>query len=117
MNEIDIPIIKKTSDFYKLFHEYRRLIPKQDRHSLYEKAERTIINILENFLEAGYTKGSGKTAVLEKASVKLNVLRFFVRLMKELKSLDNKKYVALQEMIDEIGRMLGGWIKSSSTTR
>ncbi|MDQ5949429.1 MAG: hypothetical protein QG551_39 [Patescibacteria group bacterium] len=117
MNEIDIPIIKKTSDFYKLFHEYRRLIPKQDRHSIYEKAERIIINILEYFLEAGYIKGAGKVVMLEKASVKLNVLRFFIRLMKELKSLDNKKYVALQEMIDEIGRMLGGWIKSSSTMR
>lgn len=27
----------------------------------------------------------------------------------ETKSLDNKKYIALSEKIDEIGRMLGGW--------
>ena len=32
--------------------------------------------------------------------------------MKDIKSIDNKKYLALQTTIDEIGRMLGGWIKS-----
>jgi hypothetical protein len=34
--------------------------------------------------------------------------------MKESKSLDVKKYTLLQGIIDEIGRMLGGWIKSQN---
>ncbi len=114
MNDIDIPIIKKTSDLYKTFHEYRKVIPKQDRFTIYERTERTIIDILEFFLEAGYTKGSVKTSSLDKASVRLNVLRFFIRTLKDTKAIDNKKYIVLQTMIDEIGRMLGGWIRSSS---
>jgi hypothetical protein len=32
-----------------------------------------------------------------------------VLLLWETKSLDNNKYVALSEKINEIGRMLGGW--------
>ena len=74
-----------------------------------------IINIVELFLEAGYSKSFNKAPILEKASVKLNTLRFLIRLMKDTKSLDNKKYICLQEMIDEIGRMLGGWIRSSNS--
>jgi len=27
----------------------------------------------------------------------------------EAKSLDTKKYIALSEVVDEIGKMLGGW--------
>jgi len=27
----------------------------------------------------------------------------------ETKSLDNKKYIALSEELNEVGRMLGGW--------
>jgi len=54
-----------------------------------------------------------KLPILEKASVKLNFLRVFFRLMKEVKTIDNKKYTALQELVDETGRMLGGWIKST----
>jgi len=33
--------------------------------------------------------------------------------MKEIKVIDNKKYTAIETIIDEIGRMLGGWIKST----
>ena len=80
MNDNDVPILRKIHELYKTFHEYRNLVPKQDRFSVYERTE--------------------------------NIIRFFIRLMKESKSLDLKKYTLLQGIIDEIGRMLGGWIKS-----
>ncbi len=32
-----------------------------------------------------------------------------------MKAIDNKKYVVLENTVDEIGRMLGGWIKHSKT--
>ncbi len=114
MNDIDIPILKKSYELYKVFHDYRKIIPKSERFTVYERSENLIVDMMEFFLEAGYTR-SNKVVTLEKASVKLNTPRFFVRLMKETKSLDTKKYTVLQEMIDEIGRMLGGWIRSSST--
>jgi len=114
MNDLDIPILKKSYELYKIFHDHRKLIPKSDRFTIFERSEDIIIDIVELFLEAGYSKNANKIILLEKASVKLNTLRFLVRLMKDTKSLDNKKYIILQEMIDEIGRMLGGWIRSSS---
>ncbi len=117
MNENDIPILKKSYELYKTFHDYRKIVPKAERFTVYERSETTILDILECFFEAGYTKGVGKTVLLEKASVKLNLLRFLFRLMKETKTFDNKKYVALQAIIDEIGRMLGGWIRSTGAVR
>lgn len=117
MNENDIPIIKKSYELYKTFHDYRKIVPKAERFTVYERSETTILDILEYFFEAGYTKGASKVILLEKASVKLNLLRFLFRLMKETKTFDNKKYVALQAVIDEIGRMLGGWIRSSNPPR
>ena len=113
MNEIDIPILKKSYELYKAFHEFRKLIPKSDRFTIYERSENIIIDIVELILEAGYSKSGNKSTVLEAASVKLNTLRFFIRLMKDTRTLDTKKYVFLQAIIDEIGRMLGGWIRSS----
>lgn len=70
--------------------------------------------MIENILFATTSK-SKKMEALEKASNKLNVLRFFVRLSKDVKLLDTRKYIGLQEKLDEIGRMLGGWIKSTKT--
>jgi len=54
-----------------------------------------------------------KMPTLEKASVKLNFLRICIRLMKDLKAIDTKKYIIIEANLDEIGRMLGGWIKST----
>ncbi len=115
MTDADIPILKKVYDLYRTFNEYRRLVPKSDRFTIYERSEGAILDMVECILEAGYSKSSDKVAILERASMKLNLLRFFVRLMKETRSIDTKKYTALQTHIDEIGRMLGGWIRSQGS--
>lgn len=112
MEHLEIPIIKKSYELYKQFHEYRRVVPKADRYTVYERSEGAMLDMIELLLEAGYGEKSWKSAVLWKVSVKLNVVRLFIRLMKETKTFDTKKYVVLQESIDEIGRMLGGWMRS-----
>ncbi len=117
MNELDIPILKKSFELYKTFHEYRKGVPKSDRFSIYERAENIILALIELLIEAGYVTRTNKLTSLERASIKLNTLRLLVRLMKESRTFDTKKYVTLQEIIDEIGRMLGGWIRSTGVTR
>lgn len=112
MNETELPVLKKAYELYKTFHEYRRVVSKSDRFTIFERSENLIIDVIELCVEAGYGKGNNKVPMLNKASVKLNTLRFFIRLMKDTASLDVKKYTVLQTIIDEIGRMLGGWIRS-----
>ena len=113
MNDFDIPIFKKAYDLYKLFHEYRKLVPKQDRFTIFERCEHLILDLIENILQASGEQKQEKMPTLQRASLKLNMLRVFVRLMKDVKAIDSKKYVALEGVVDEIGRMLGGWIKST----
>ncbi|MCX6721560.1 MAG: four helix bundle protein, partial [Candidatus Staskawiczbacteria bacterium] len=62
-------------------------------------------------IRASYSDKVEKLISLKGASVKLDLLKFFLQIAWEIKSLDNKKYVLLSERLDEIGRMLGGWIK------
>ena len=40
---------------------------------------------------------------------KTDALKILLMVLWETKSLDNKKYIAVSEKLDEIGRMLGGW--------
>lgn len=113
MNDVELPIFKKTYDLYKTFSEFRSLVAKQYKHTICEKVENYIIEILELILQTNGTGRVEKLPLLEAMSIKLNILRIFIRLMKDTRALDNRKYVTLQEIIDEIGRMLGGWIKST----
>ena len=102
-----IPIIKKLYELYKTFYIYSVLFPKKDRHTLGAKCEIYIINTLELLLEAGCAPREAKLVLIKKANAKL-----FIRLLKDLDIIDNKKYLELQKQIQEIGRMLGGWQRS-----
>jgi len=112
MDDFDIPIFKKAYDLYKTFYSYRSFIPKQDRYTICERCDSLILDVLQNILAASKLQKSEKLPALETASMRLNLLRVFIRLMKETKAIDGKKYLTLESAIDEIGRMLGGWIRS-----
>ncbi|MBT4648978.1 diversity-generating retroelement protein Avd [bacterium] len=115
MDNFDIPIFKKAYDLYKTLHEYRSSIPKKDRFTIFERCEATLLDIIENILLASSQNPKDKLPTLNHINLKLNLLRVFIRLIKDVKAIDNKKYVNLQSMIDEIGKMLGGWIRSTKT--
>ncbi len=113
MNEFDIPIFKKTYELYRNIYILRQSIPKQDKYTLWQRIENVNLNIIEGILQASELFKQDKLPALEKASVRLNLLRMLIRLAKDIKIINNKKYTSLQSQIDEIGRMLGGWIKST----
>ncbi|MDE1970036.1 MAG: diversity-generating retroelement protein Avd [Patescibacteria group bacterium] len=115
MDEFDIPIFKKTYELYKTLYSYRNTVAKQDRYILWQRCETIMLDIVEFLLAASQSTKMEKLPILEKTSVKLNLLRVLVRLSKEVKAIDAKKYIILQEHIDEIGKMLGGWIKATKS--
>lgn len=112
-NEFDTPIFIKSYDLYKLFYGFRTLIPKNDRYTIWQRCENLMLDVVEGILYASQLPKIEKLPILEKTSMKLSFLRVFVRLMKDTKAIDNKKYVSLETIIDEIGRQVGGWIKST----
>ena len=114
-NGLDIPIFKKSYDLYKTFYSYRIDVSKQDRYTIWQRSENCILELIEAILLASQLNKADKLPVLETASVKLNILRVLIRLTKDVKAIDNRRYLALETDIDEIGRMLGGWIRSTRT--
>jgi four helix bundle protein len=108
-NTEGIAIFKKIYDLVLLVYQYVRLFPKSEKFILGERIEHASIDLLEGIITANQKKE--KQAALVEASVKLDVLRIFIRLSKDLRFLDLKKYETLSNHIVEIGRMLGGWIK------
>lgn len=68
--------------------------------------------MIELLIEAESAKKDCKAPLVEKASAKLGLLKIFTRLTFDLKIINQAKYIELQEQLQEIGRMLGGWLKS-----
>ena len=53
-----------------------------------------------------------KASFLIKAQAQLETLRFKLRLYLELQLANVTRIMQLQAVLEEIGRMLGGWLKS-----
>lgn len=58
---------------------------------------------------AGFLDKNQKLPYVQKAIIKLDLLKFFLQVAWEIKALDNKKFILLSEKLNEIGKMLGGW--------
>lgn len=108
----DIPIIQKIFIFYSELYLIVEKMPKKDKYTLGEKAQKTTLDLMELALKAGYADKTRKVSALDEAAVKLDLLKLLIRLAEEIKSIPTNKYLALEEKLNEIGRMLGGWIKS-----
>lgn len=85
---------------------------RDSRYTIGTKIDSLFLEVIESILKASYSDKIEKLISLKNASVKLDLLKFFLQIAWEIKTLDNKKYILLSEKLNEIGRMLGGWIKA-----
>lgn len=109
-----VPIYLKTYELYKTFYVYLGSFPRKDRYSFGQKCEAMLSELLEAVILASSLSKQEKLPILKKASLKVDVLRSLFRLGKDLKIIDNKKYMLLEKLLSEIGKMFGGWIKNTS---
>jgi len=64
---------------------------------------------------AANTSKENKFSILQKANLKINLLKIVIRLATEVRALDNKKYINFQAELQEIGKMIGGWLRSTKS--
>lgn len=106
-------IIQKFITVYKFWYEIRNNAPKRSRYTLAAKVDFLFVDTIELLFMASTLGQEQKYPILIKASGKLDLLKFFLQISWEVKILDNKKYISLSENLNQIGKMLGGWIKGT----
>jgi len=109
------PLFVKTYDFYKLYYSYSINFPKSSKAVLGKKTESLILNILALVCSVEYDELSIKFKKLNKISNNIDLLKVLFRLLYEIKSINQKKYILLESNLQEMGRMVGGWIKNIKT--
>ena len=83
--------------------------PKAVRFTLAGRMDNLALDILEHIVEARYSAGPRKAAVLREADLALARLRAQVRVSHARRHLDHRGYEHVSRGLDEAGRMLGGW--------
>jgi len=104
-----LPVIEKTKSTYIFWYQNYLIIPKMHRYSLGEKIDKIFVDMIEAVITANFLSQKEKEPFVRFAIRKLDILKYFLMMLWETKSLDSKKYIALSTKLDEIGRNLGGW--------
>ena len=69
--------------------------------------------MLDGLIEANCTREA--KSILRRVNLLLEKLRFLVRAAKDLRHLDLRRYEYAARAIDEIGRLVGGWMKGATS--
>ena len=107
----EIPIISKLSEAYQLWHTFFTHLPKTVRHTLGEKIDNLFTDCLEFALLASYQAKEEKETTVKQLNTRFDMLKFFIKLLLEIKAIDTNKLTALSNPLSEVGRMIGGWMK------
>lgn len=109
----ELKILQKIYDMIQYAEENcLKQFPNYQRFVLASKIREYMLQLLELCITAN--KKYYKKTTQQDIDITLSVLRTMVRLSKDLAYLSFKKYEQWSKMLAEIGRMLGGWIKSTN---
>lgn len=105
----DLPIFIKWIDFLKWLLVTTDNFPQKARFTFTDRLVNLALSIVEDLIEARYTRN--KTLLLRRANMNLEKLRVLIRICYESKFLSRKGYEFASASINEVGKMLGGWMK------
>jgi len=108
----DLIIYQKMYDLILYAFPILNRFPKNQRFVMAQQIQNTMVEIQKKIAEAN--KIRNRRRLLFEIDIELDKLRMLIRLSKDLRLIDVKKYEQFTIRITEIGKLLGGWMKSSA---
>lgn len=107
----DLIIKQKTYDMIQYGYVALRQFPKSEKYALANDIKQCMHKFLGLIITAD--KKYYKKTTLQELDVELAKLKVFIRLSKDLSFLPLRKYEIWSSYLVEIGKMIGGWLKST----
>jgi hypothetical protein len=105
----EIDALTKLYDFILWMIPKLVKYPRSHKFLLADRIENLLLDILDLLIEAAYSRK--KDELLRAANLKLEKLRYLIRLSKDLRFLNIKSYEFSSNAINSIGNSIGGWLK------
>jgi hypothetical protein len=108
---VTLPIIHEIDELYKELYLIRNKIPKPDRFGIWSKIENIVLACLELAIKAALTAKDKKLVFIQELKIQIEINKRLTRLFWELKIIPDKKYLLLEQKLQQISKMATGWIK------
>ncbi len=109
-NRGDEPVIfTRWLDYLAWLLPTTEKFPKRVRFTFADRINNLALDIIEDLIEARYSQN--RLQLLQRINLRLEKLRILLRLCHQARYLSHKGYEHSAREINEVGRMLGGWIR------
>jgi four helix bundle protein len=107
---LELPIIERTYDLIKWYIPKIEKFPRTQKFVLGDRIELSLLELLKLFCKA--SKKNEKRELLVEADGVLQEIRYLLRMTVDLHYISPKQFEYASTSIVEIGKMLGGWLKT-----
>ncbi|WP_296870191.1 diversity-generating retroelement protein Avd [Tibeticola sp.] len=104
------PALEKWYQFLRWLGPVVERFPRSHKFTLGERIFTGALDVLDHLIEATYSRQA--TPLLIQANLGLEKLRFLFRLAVDLQLLDLRRHEFAARAVDEVGRLVGGWIRA-----
>jgi hypothetical protein len=106
------PLFARTFDFVSWLLPRTQSFPRPQRFTVTQRLQNATLDFQELIVEAETARGAARMERLRQADAALDKVRLYLRLCREWDWLTSGQYQHAAQMVAEMGRLLGGWIKT-----
>lgn len=107
------PIFVKVYDLLAWLIPITMQFPKSQRFVMALRLQNTALDLHELLVAAGKSQRGERRRLLQQADIRLEQLRLHWRLCRTLGLVESGRYEHGARLVDEVGRLLGGWIAAA----
>lgn len=106
-----LPVYKVSYDFLLDLFKFTKNFDREYKYTIGEDLKKETTQMIANIYRANSSQS--KRMLLQSARENLEVIRLYLRLLKDLKQVSLARFIALNEKIESVSKQLCAWQKSS----
>jgi len=109
----EMPLFTRTFDFVAWLMPATNHFPRSQRFLVTKRLLDAALNFQEAIIQANNCRGHERLSKLQRADETLDCVRLYLRLAVRWEWLRSGQYQHAAQMVAEIGRLLGGWQRTT----
>lgn len=112
----DILVWQKAHKLVLMVYEITKSFPLEEKYTLIPQIRRAAISVASNIVE-GFNRKSTKESkkFYNYSESSLEEVKYQLLIAKDLQYISEQNYHKINDLTNEVGKMLNGWIKSQDT--
>lgn len=106
-----LPVYKVSYDFLVDIFKYTKNFNQEYKYTIGESIKKETIEMITNIYRAN--SSPSKWDLIQSARENLEVIRLYLRLIKDLKQINLEKFINLNERIESVSKQLFAWQKAT----